>query len=161
VTRPALTALAICAVAAALEGLFAGRGTRRHLEQLRQPRYSPPFGLWVGIGLCYYAICYVLLVRLLSMPLSSLWRATFATLIALMVGNAGWNLVFFRLKDLEASVAVMIVYAGLASILAVLIGLLDPASMWVFSPYLLYLAYAIWWVLSLRRLNGKVPTPEG
>lgn len=152
-TKAKLGALAICIVAAALEGLFAGPGVKRRLTELRQPSHSPLFAVWIGIGLCYYLICFVVLSRLIaSRPTPLRWTA-FALVAALLIGNALWNLVFFRHKNVEASAIVSLAYAAVALTVSILLILVDPVSAWVFLPYLIYLAYATWWVLALRRLN--------
>ena len=154
-TKAALWALAICIAAAALEGVFAGRGVKLGLAQLRQPPHSPPFAVWVGIGLLYYLICFVVLSRLLNSTPSPLRSTGLASVVALLIGNATWNLVLFRYKNVEASAIVSVVYAVLALAVAILLTLVDPVSAWVFLPYLIYLAYATWWVLTLRRLNRR------
>src|ERR1700752_5313760 len=100
-TKGTIWAFVICLGAAALEGLLAGGGVQRRLAQLLQPRYSPPFGGWVGIGVCYYGICFVILSRLINAARTPLWWATLSMIIALLVGNALWSFVFFRLKNLE------------------------------------------------------------
>jgi tryptophan-rich sensory protein len=76
----------------------------------------------------------------------------------LLIGNAVWNLVFFRHKNVEASAIVSLAYAAVALTVAILLILVDPVSAWVFLPYLIYLSYATWWVLALRRLNREVTT---
>ena len=146
-------ALAICIAAAALEGVFAGRGVKLRLAQLRQPLHSPPFAVWVGIGLFYYSICFVVLSRLIGAAASPLRSAGLALVAALLIGNATWNLVVFRHENVEAGAIVSVVYAVLALAVAILLVLVDPVSAWVFLPYLIYLGYATWWVLALRRLN--------
>jgi multisubunit Na+/H+ antiporter MnhB subunit len=55
----------ICAAAAALEALCAGRDPVGQLKALRQPAWSPPTGGWVLIGLGWYGICFTGLARLL------------------------------------------------------------------------------------------------
>jgi tryptophan-rich sensory protein len=156
VTKATLGAIAICFVAAALEGLFAGRGVKHRLAQLRQPPHSPPFAVWIAIGLCYYAICFVVLSRLISsMPSPLRWTA-FAFMIALLIGNAAWNLVFFRRKNVDASAMVLMAYVAIALAVTILLILVDPMGALVFLPYLIYLAYATWWLQSLRRLNREV-----
>lgn len=155
-SKAALGALAICIGGAALEGLLAGRGVKRRLARLRQPRYSPPFVVWVGIGVCYYVICFVLLVRLINSKPSPLGWAAFALLVVLLIGNAVWNLMFFRLENIEGSAVVLVAYVALALILAILLSRVDPVGGWVFLPYMIYLAYATWWMLSLRQLNEKL-----
>lgn len=154
--KSAIAALAACIAGAGLEGVLAGRGVRRRLAELRQPPYSPPFVVWMGIGLAYYVICFVLLSRLIGSVTSPLrWWAVVLVLI-LMAGNAIWNLVFFRFRDIDAGVAVSAVYAALAVVLAIVLLWVDPVGAWVLLPYLVYLAYAAWWMLALRRLNREV-----
>ena len=126
-TKATLAAIAICLVGAALEGLFAGRGVKRRLAQLRQPLHSSSFAVWVGIGLCYYLICFVVLSRLIRSAPSVLWWATFALTVALLIGNAVWNLVFFRLKNVEASAIILMAYVALALVLAILLNMVDPS----------------------------------
>lgn len=155
-TKAALGALAICIAAAALEGLFAGRGVKRRLTELRQPPHSPPFGVWVGIGLCYYLICFLVLSRLIDSRPSLLRWTAFALVVVLLIGNAVWNLVFFRHRNLEASAIVSLAYAAVALAVTVLLVLVDPVSALVFLPYVIYLTYGTWWVLALRRLNREV-----
>ena len=154
-TRSGLWALVICVFAAMLEGLFAGPGVRRRLAELRQPRYSPPFPVWIGIGLSYYLICFVVLSRLIDSARSPLRSAAFVSVVVLLIGNAAWNLVFFRQRNLERSAAVSLSYAALALTVATLLFLVDPVSALVFLPYLIYLSYGTWWVLALKRLNRK------
>lgn len=160
-SRGTMWAFAICLGASALEALFAGGGVRRRLEQLRQPRHSPPFGVWIGIGICYYLICFVVLSRLINSPRSPLWWGAFSMIIGLMVGNALWSLLFFRLRSLGASAIILVAYVPIALALTVLLSRLDPVSVWVFFPYLLYLPYATWWMRSLRRLNTEARVEEG
>ena len=158
-TKAALGSLVICIVAAVLEGLFAGRGVKRRLAELRQPPHSPPFGVWVVIGLCYYLICFVVLTRLVDSTTSPFRWVAFASVVALLIGNAVWNLAFFRHKNIEASATVSVAYAAGALSVAVLLAVVDSVSALVFLPYLVYLAYGTWWVLALRRLNRE-PGPE-
>ena len=55
-TRAILFSLAICALGAALEGLFAGSGIRQRLATVRSPSYAVPFWGWMVIGALYYVI---------------------------------------------------------------------------------------------------------
>jgi tryptophan-rich sensory protein len=132
VTRGTIWALAICLGTAAAEGLLAGGGVRRRLAQLRQPRYSPSFGVWIGIGICYYLICFVVLSRLIDSARTPFWGATFSIVVALMAGNALWSLVFFRLKNVGATAVITAAYVPIALALAVLLSRRDQVSAWVF-----------------------------
>ena len=153
VTRPVLWAVAVCLAAAALEGVLAGRGVQRRLTELRQPRYSPPFAVWVAIGVGYYVIAAVVLARALDAPTSGLRWIVLSLISALLLMNALWNLAFFRLEHLTAAAIIAVAYAPIAVSLMVLLAWYDAVSAWVFLPYLVYLGYAAWWILSLRRLN--------
>jgi len=154
-TRSGIWALVICMIAAMLEGLFAGPGVRRRLAELRQPRYSPPFPVWIGIGILYYLICFIVLSRLVDSARSPSRSAALVSVVVLLIGNAAWNLVFFRHRNLERSAAVSVAYAAVALTVATLLVRVDPVSALVFLPYLIYLSYATWWVLALKRLNRK------
>ena len=83
VTYSILVSLAVCATAAGLEALFAGKNVRPFLTKLRTPPFSPSLFVWGLIGVGYYAICFTLLYRLFSqeqhspiraVPLPLMWR---------------------------------------------------------------------------------------
>jgi len=152
--RPAILALLICAVAAALEGALAGRGVRARFAELRQPRFSPPLPLWFVIGAAYYVICLVILYRLLaSESITSAHRAALVLLLALMIANAAWGFLFFRRKDLRASFLAFLPYTSVAIALLLVLAPIDPTSALVLTPYLLYLSYSLWWSYRLWVLN--------
>jgi benzodiazapine receptor len=150
-------ALAICFGVVALEGLFAGPGVRQRLAQLKQPHYSPPFAVWMAIGGVYYLICFVVLSRLINSTESPLHGAALAAMLLLLIGNAVWNLTFFRLKNVEASTIVMVACVAAALVVEILLTRIDPVARWVFLLYLLYLVYAAWWSVSIRKLNRETP----
>jgi tryptophan-rich sensory protein len=154
----AAAAGAICLGAAALEGLCAGPGVRGRLGTLRQPAHSPPFAGWVAIGIAYYAICFVVLFRLLRLPPSGPRTAALVATLALLLGNALWSYAFFRRGRLAAGAAVLTGYASVAVVLEALLMRMDRVAAGGFLVYLLYLVYAVWWLRSLRRLN---PAPRG
>ena len=147
-------AAALCLVAAALEGILAGRGVRERLADLRQPRYSPPFAVWVGIGVAYYVIAAVVLTRVLDAPASRLRWTALLLITVLLLMNALWNLAFFRLKHLAAAVAIAVMYVPVALWLLFLLMRLDTIGASVFVVYVIYLGYAVWWTLTVRRLNS-------
>lgn len=152
--RPALLALGIALVGAAFEGVFAGRGVRQRLAELRQPATSPPLALWAGIGLLYYATCFGVAYRLLSLGLAREGRVAFDLLLGVMFGNAFWNYAFFRRGDLPLTLWVTVAY-GLAAV-ALLVALIrvDGLAAWLLVPYLLYLVYGTWWTYAVWRLNA-------
>ena len=138
-----------------------GRGVRARFAALRQPPYSPPLTIWFLIGGAYYVICFVLLSRLLASGLPTVpHRVALGLLVALMVGNAAWGLLFFRRKDLRASFLAFLPYGLIALMLAIILGRVDRTAFWVFAAYLLYLGYATWWSHRLWVLN-RAPAASG
>src|SRR6266581_4562188 len=102
--NPTLLGVIICAAAAVLEGVLAGKGARQRLTQLRMPPYSPPFALWLVIGFLFYAMCFVILRHLFGIGLV-LPSQVFALVLTavLLLANAFWSVLFFRWRDLRAS----------------------------------------------------------
>ena len=151
-----LISLAICAVAAALEGLFAGKNVKPRLAKLRFPPFAPPLWLWAVIGVVYYLICFAILFRLLRYSDNSTMRYTsLALLLFVMALNAFWNYVFFRRENLRASFFLGVFYSLVAVALFVCLYGLDFVAAAVLIPYLIYLAYAFYWGAGLVKLNPK------
>jgi tryptophan-rich sensory protein len=152
--RPFIISLLLCIVAAALEGAFAGGGVKQRFAELRQPRFSPPLLVWVGIGVLYYAMCFVVFYRILSSgPYSALALIAFGLVLTLMLANAVWNYVFFRRKNTRASFLFFFGYGVLALALAGILLGVDNLAASLLMAYLVYLVYATWWGYSLWRLN--------
>jgi tryptophan-rich sensory protein len=140
--------------AAALEGLAAGPAVKARLADLRMPSPSPPFSIWLGIGAFYYLTCFALALRLLGSTSPGLGRdVALALLILLLLGNAAWNLAFFRRRNLALSWRISVGYAVLAPVLAVTLLTVERPAFWLFLPYLVYLGYGTWWVWAVYRLN--------
>lgn len=154
--NPSLLALMLCAAAAALEGLAAGGGVRARFAELRLPPFSPPLAVWIGIGVGYYFICFVILSRLLATPLAGAapGRLALGLVCSLMLANAAWGLLFFRRKDLRLSFLALPPYAVLTLALGITLSTVDRVAALVLLPYLLYLIYATWWGCRLWRLNA-------
>ena len=153
--RLTLVSAAICAGAAALEGVAAGRDVRARFAELQLPRFSPQLAMWIAIGLGYYVVCFVVLLRLLSLDSASTQRAVaLGLLIAAMLINAAWGWLFFRLKNMRASYLTYLPYGIIILALATLLLRIDPGSALVLLPYLVYLISAAWWGRALWRLNG-------
>jgi tryptophan-rich sensory protein len=156
--KPALIALAICAVAAILEGAAAGPDVKKRLASLRVPRWALPFRAWIVVGAIYYVLCFVVLFRLLTVQPSNLRTLALAATVMLMAANAAFNLVFFRWGDLRASFLFFFPYSGLALGLFVLLVLVDPLASAVFGPYLVYFVYATAWGYQVWCLNPRTGT---
>ena len=152
--NPTLLALIICLAAATLEGGLAGSGVRQRLAELRMPRYSPPFALWMAIGIAYYAICFVVLRRLLASPaFTPAVVAAIVLLLLVLLVNALWNVLFFRWRNLQASFVIFIPYALLVVSLGACLLRTDRYGAALFLGYCVYLVYATWWAYRLWLLN--------
>jgi benzodiazapine receptor len=161
VTHPLVLALVICASAAALEGVLAGRGVKQRFVELRLPRLSPPFKIWIAIGAAYYAICFLVLYRLLVLSPTGLRTAALSLMAIVLLANAFWNYLFFRLRSLHLSFIAGVLYSLVALGLLTLLFKLDRVAGWCFLPYAVYLSYANWWGYALLRANPvSVPKPN-
>jgi tryptophan-rich sensory protein len=150
-----LFALALTGAAAAMETLAAGRDVRGRLAEVRQPRGSPPLGVWVAIGALYYVASFIVARRLVAAdPLDTARAVALAMLMVLLLGNALWNAAFFRRRDPDLSWKLARAYALVALGLAAALWRADRVSLLVFLPYLLYLVYGTWWVYSVCRLEA-------
>lgn len=151
-----LISLLICVVAAALEGLFAGKRVKSFLGKLRNPSYSPPVWVWVVIGVFYYAICFFILFRILRYDDNISIRYTaLALLLVVMAVNAFWNFVFFRRQNLFYSFVLSILYSPVAVALFICLYQFDYLAALALTPYLLYLIYALIWSYRLWKLNPE------
>ena len=153
-TRAIIYSLAICAVGAALEGLFAGRGVKQRLANLRQPSFAIPFWGWMIIGGFYYLVCFAVLYRLFLLPPAPARTAAFALLGTMMFINARWNYFFFRTRNLFHTYLLGVPYNAIAfSLFLLLLSRVDRTTAWCFLPYMIYLFYANIWGYRIWKLN--------
>ncbi len=95
-----LISLGACVIAAALEGVCAGRNVKSFFATLRFPPYSAPLWVWSIIGGLYYVIFCFVLYRILRLDSDSALRYAALTLILfMMVINALTNYIIFRAPD--------------------------------------------------------------
>ena len=155
-TRAIIYAHAVCAVSVTRESLFAGRGIKQRLSQLRVPRYAPPLWGWAVIGACYYLICFVVLYRLFSnSETSPVQQWALGLLFALMFINALWNYFFFRTRNLFHAFVIGFPYALVALALFGLLLRLDRIAALCLLPYVLYLFYAGAFGYQIWKLNAS------
>ena len=141
--RAIIYSLAICALGAVLEGLFAGGGIRQRLASLRVPSYAVPFWGWMIIGALYYVICFSVLYRLFLLPSSVERNTAFALTGAVLFINALWNYFFFRTRNLFHAYLLGAPYGVIAlSLFFLLLLRVDHIAAWCLFPYILYLFYA-------------------
>lgn len=148
-----LVSCGLCAVAAALEGLCAGRNVKSFFSTLRFPSYSAPLWLWSIIGGLYYVIFWFITYRLLKLENSLIRSAALALVLFMMLVNALTNYVIFRTQNLQLSFAIGCVFPFLDIALLFCLTQLDALSAWALLPYLIYRIYAVWWGYRLWTLN--------
>ena len=151
-----LISLGVCAIAAALEGVCAGKNVKAYFATLQFPPYSAPLWVWYIIGGLYYVIFCFVIYRILRHNGDAVLKYAALSLICfMMVVNAFWNYIFFRARNLFLA----FIGASLFPILdiALFIGLmqLDKVAAWSLVPYLLYRIYALWWGYGLWKINGR------
>jgi tryptophan-rich sensory protein len=154
--RGIIYSLAICALGAALEGLFAGGGIKQRLANLRIPSYSISFWGWMVIGGLYYVICFTILYRLFLLANTPARNAAFVLLGAIMFINALWNYFFFRTGNLFHAYLLGLPYNGIAlSLFLLLLLRVDRVAAGCLLPYIIYLCYANIWGYRVWKLNPR------
>lgn len=146
-------ALSICAVAAAFEGLCAGRDPLGQLKATKQPSWSPPNWIWVLIGIGWYGICFVGLARLLA--LSADHRLPAILLAALMLANASANVLTFRMRRFDLAFYFLFPYWLLLAAFFRAACPVDRLTCGLFALYAGYQLYAAVWGYRLWRVNPR------
>ncbi|MGB8508712.1 MAG: TspO/MBR family protein [Pyrinomonadaceae bacterium] len=153
-----LISLGICAAAAALEGVCAGRNVKSFFASLRFPSFSAPLWVWSIIGGLYYVIFCFVIYRLLRLDSGSALRpATLALIFFMMVVNALTNYIIFRARNLRLSFIVGSLFPIMDITLFISLVQLDKGAAWSLVPYLLYRIYAVWWGYGLWKINSGKP----
>ena len=144
-------ALLIVIAAAGFEALCAGRDPMGRLKALNQPSWSPPTWAWVLIGIAWYGICLVGLVRLL--PFWPERRAPVILLGALLLANGAANIPLFRLRRLDLALGFFLPYWLLLGSFMWTAWSVDRPTWALFAAYSVYQLYAAVWGYRLLRLN--------
>ncbi len=109
--------------------------------------------LWVLIGAAYYVIAFTSLIRLQIVERTAATRAGFVLFLVVLLANAIWNYVFFRAKNLAATLTFSVCYSVCVLALQILLAVFDRVSACALLPYTLYLSYANWLQYEVWRLN--------
>lgn len=141
----------IVVAAAGFEGLCAGRDPMGQLKALKQPGWSPPIWVWVLIGIAWYGICVVGLVRLL--PLWPDHKLPVILLVALMLLNAAANIPAFLMRRLDLALAFFVPYWPVLAAFLWVVHARDGLTFTLFAIYSLYQVYAAAWAYQLWRMN--------
>lgn len=125
------------------------------LKALRQPSWSVPTWAWVLIGITWYGICFVGLLRLL--PSWPEHKAAVALLVALLLANGAANIPLFRLRRLDLALAFFVPYWALLAAFFRFACPLDHLTCVLFAVYAVYQIYAALWGYQLFRMNRPAP----
>lgn len=156
VTYYILIAIGVCVVAAALEGVCAGKNVKPFFSQLKFPPYSAPLWVWTIIGGVYYLIFGFIIYRFLILDNDSwLKYATLALILFMMVVNALTNYVIFRARNLHLSFIIGNLFPLLDLTLFACLLQLDSIAALSLVPYLIYRIYAVWWGYALWKANTQ------
>lgn len=134
-----------------VETLCAGKKPGSVMKKLHQPRWAFPMLVWYAVGLFYYMMCFAVVYRM-----TSSFRTEAAALVliaALMAANAGWNLIFFRLRSLRWSFWFYVPYIVLVATLVRSLWPVDRVSATLLLIYSAYLPYALVWSYFVLKLN--------
>jgi tryptophan-rich sensory protein len=151
-----VTALVLCLAGVLLEALCAGTGVKKYMGELKWPSYSPSLWAWCTIGGVYYMIMFVCAYRILQHPATEPFRnAALTLLVAVIVLNAIWNVLFFRAKNLKATFLFSLVYSPVVIACWYCLFQFDPFAASVLGLYAVYLLYANVWGYRVWRLNSR------
>lgn len=154
-----LITIVVCGLAAALEGLCAGKNVKAFFGSLRFPAYSAPLWVWSIIGGAYYVIFGFVVYRLLRLNTdSAIWYAAFTLILFMMAVNALANYIIFRAQNLRLSFIVGALFPVMDVALFVCLIQLDKDAAWALIPYLAYRIYAVWWGYALWQANRELST---
>ena len=148
-----LASSGLCAIAAALEGVCAGRNVKSFFSTLRFPPYSAPLWVWSIIGGLYYVIFWFVTYRLVRLDSSVIRSAALALVLFMMIVNALANYIIFRARNLRLSFTVGCLFPFLDIALLLCLVQVDTIAAWALVPYLIYRVYAVWWGYRLWELN--------
>jgi tryptophan-rich sensory protein len=143
-----------CAIAAALEGVCAGRNVKAFFSTLKFPNYSAPLWIWSIIGGLYYVVFWFVSYSLLRLEGSVIRNVALALVLFMMIVNALTNYVIFRARNLRLSFIVGGLFPFMDITLLLYLIQLDTIAAWSLVPYLVYRIYAVWWGYQLWKLNN-------
>jgi tryptophan-rich sensory protein len=148
-----LLSCGLCAIAAALEGVCAGRNVKSFFSSRKFPSYSAPLWVWSIIGGLYYVIFGFVTYRLLRLDNSVIRSAALGLVLFMMIVNALTNYIIFRARNLQLSFAIGCVFPFMDIALLFCLTQIDTIAAWALLPYLIYRVYAVWWGYRVWTLN--------
>lgn len=137
----------------ALSALFAGSSFAFYKEVI-QPPFAPPAWVFPVTWTILYALMGVS-AYLIHMAQSSKKRAAFTVYWMQLGVNFLWTIVFFRLRMVGLSIAVILLLLMLIVVMLVVFRRVRPAAAYLNIPYLLWTAFAAYLNIGIFVLNGS------
>jgi len=145
---------AVCMFFALCGNLFKGDALVSWYSQLKLPSFTLPALYFFAMGFVFYIICGIVLYKLFSEEKSK--NETFvliAMVICMMAYYTIWDLVFFGLKSPMAGLVAYIPFTLLVFYIFYRVARLYPVVAIAFLPFIGWLGYAFFWLMSLYLLN--------
>ena len=141
----------VCIGVGVLEALLSGKDPKGALEAVKQPWWAPPFWGWAAIGIGWYIICFLSLALIFEHR--GFGSSPSVILLVLMLANAGWSFVQFRMKRYDLAFFLLLPYAALLLFFLLSLNPSDTLPLTLFKAYGAYLVYAAAWSWQVWRLN--------
>lgn len=136
----------------------------RWYRRLRKPAYQPPSSVFPVVWTTLYADIALTSAAVISdraltkktdaaTPAPQASRSYVLALIVNLILNAGWSVVFFRMRNLPLSVVVAVALAASSVDLARRAVQVKPALGWALSPYAAWCTFAAVLSNRIRALN--------
>lgn len=140
-------------LAGALSALLGGNSSLFY-SQLSKPPLSPPVWVFPVIWSILYALMGIsaFLIYTSNAPINHKRTAYIIYAVQLLV-NFTWSIVFFRLKMLGVSVAVILLLLALIIVMIIVFRKIRPISAFLNVPYLLWTIFASYLNIGILILN--------
>jgi tryptophan-rich sensory protein len=145
-------AVALCFVAAGLEGVLGGRDLPKWLQSLNRPRLYAPLFVWVLAAAVTYLLQGVIAYRLVAYASTALGIAALVVLVMVMAANIAYNVILDRTRDPRWAYRGLLWFLPLLILLQVILHMADPFSALL---NLLYLAWVVGYDLPIMRALWK------
>jgi tryptophan-rich sensory protein len=156
---PLLVSIAVCLLLAVVGNAWTGDALQTWYPKLVKPRLLVPLWAFIAVGVAVYIVEGVILYRLLvhvGSPEAKLVSVT--ALLAVMIYNEAWNYAFLGMRSTLAALVAIVGFLAPLAVLMVALFAYEPISGWLLLSYCFWVAYDVWWVYQLWRLNPVATT---
>jgi translocator protein len=152
---PLLAAVALPVLFAVFGTILVGGSGLEWYEQLKEPGFVVPLGIFYLVGALYYVLFAIVLYRVLSLVGDARGRAiSLGLALGVMLLNELWNYAFFGLRSTLAGFLGMAVFVALLTALVAVLLRYERFSAVLVVPYYLWvMLYDLAWTYQLWRLN--------